>query len=237
MNVNRYFAVAAVASLLALGCNAYAQDNNSRTKPTDPQIVGVVTAADQIDIDTAKLALKKTKNDQVKQFAQQMIDDHTKLQGSVNDLGKKLNVTPAPSDISKSLKSASVTEMKKLQGLKGKAFDTEYINNEVAYHQQALFPPALLSDLLGRMLNRSSIHHAAAWMVLYAALITPLTAAAGWWWKSKSANALPSQLITVHQWLGTSLGLAFIALAAWRWRMHNRGDVPGGASWPPQQWF
>jgi putative membrane protein len=138
MNVNRHFAVAVTASLLALGCGAFAQDNSSGAKPSDPQIVGVVTAADQIDIDTAKLALKKSGNDQVKQFAQQMIDDHTKLQNSVNDLGKKLNVTPAPSDISKSLKSASATEMKKLQGLKGKAFDTEYINNEVAYHQQVL---------------------------------------------------------------------------------------------------
>jgi uncharacterized membrane protein len=94
---------------------------------------------------------------------------------------------------------------------------------------EALLPLALLSDLLGRLLRRSSLHHTAAWMVLYAALITPLTGAAGWWWKTKSASALPSQLITVHQWLGTSLVLAFVFLAVWRWRIHNRDDVPGGA--------
>jgi putative membrane protein len=28
--------------------------------------------------------------------------------------------------------------MKKLRGLNGKAFDTEYINHEVAYHQQVI---------------------------------------------------------------------------------------------------
>jgi putative membrane protein len=144
MDWKRFLTVGTLALLFAAGSSVFAQDKDKdkssggSAKISDPQIVGVVTAADQIDIDTAKLALKKTKNDQVKQFAQQMIDDHTKLQSSVNDLGKKLNVKPAPSDTSKSLKTAAAAETKKLQGLNGKAFDTEYINHEVAYHQQVL---------------------------------------------------------------------------------------------------
>src|SRR5438270_13994910 len=142
MNCKKNLAVGAMALLFAVGSSMFAQDKDQSSggsaKISDPQIVGVVTAADQIDIDTAKLALKKTKNDQVKQFAQQMIDDHTNLQKSVNDLGKKLNVKPEESDTSKSLKSAAADEMKKLRGLRGKAFDTEYINHEVAYHQQVL---------------------------------------------------------------------------------------------------
>src|SRR5947209_14161965 len=134
MKMKKYLAIGTMALLFGFAPSAFAQGG----APSDPQIVGVVTAADQIDIDAAKLALKKTKNDQVKQFAQQMIDDHTNLQKSVNDLGKKLNVKPAESDTSKSLKSAAADEMKKLRGLSGKAFDTEYINHEVAYHQQVL---------------------------------------------------------------------------------------------------
>jgi uncharacterized membrane protein len=90
----------------------------------------------------------------------------------------------------------------------------------------ALLPLALLSDLLGLWLKRSSLHSAAAWMVLYAAIITPLTGAAGWWWKSKSAGTLPPQLIAVHEWLGTSLALVFIALAVWRWRLYRQNAVP-----------
>jgi putative membrane protein len=139
MKLQKHLVVAGLASLLAFGSSALAQDKSSSgAKPTDPQIVGVVTAANQIDIDTEMLALNKTKNDQVKQFAQQMIDDHTKLQGSVNDLGKKLNVKPAPSDISKSLKSAAAKENKKLSGLSGKAFDKAYIDHEVDFHQQVI---------------------------------------------------------------------------------------------------
>jgi len=90
----------------------------------------------------------------------------------------------------------------------------------------ALLPLALLSDLLGLWLKRSSLHNAAAWMVLYAAIITPLTGAAGWWWKIKSAGTLPPEIIAVHQWLGTSLGLVIIVLAVWRWRLYRQNAVP-----------
>ena len=91
----------------------------------------------------------------------------------------------------------------------------------------ALLPLAFLSDLLGRWLKRASLHNAAAWMVLYAAIITPLTGLAGWWWKSKLAGSLPANVIAVHQWLGTSLALIFIVLAIWRWRIYKQNAVPG----------
>ena len=136
MNFKKYLALGAMALLSSLGVSAFAQGGGA--KPTDPQIAGVVQTANQLDISAAKLALKKTRNDQVKQFAQQMIDDHTKLEKSVNDLATKLGVKPEDSDISKSLKTAAAEETKKLQGLKGKAFDKEYIDHEVSYHQQVL---------------------------------------------------------------------------------------------------
>ncbi|HYX52860.1 MAG TPA: DUF4142 domain-containing protein [Candidatus Limnocylindrales bacterium] len=146
MIARKYLAAILVATLVALGSAAFAQGSKKGStkkggdegKPTDPQIVGVVSAADQIDIDTAKVALKKTKNDQVKQFAQQMIDDHTKLQKSVDDLAKKLGVKAEPSATSKSLRTAAAAELKKLRGLTGSAFDKEYIDHEVAYHQQVI---------------------------------------------------------------------------------------------------
>jgi putative membrane protein len=124
------FSFAFAASMLA--------QNGGGAGPSDPQIVGVVTVADQIDIDTAKLALKKTKNDEVRQFAQQMIDDHTALQKAVNDLGRKLNVSPEESDTTRALKTQAAVETKKLRALNGKAFDAEYLNREVLYHQQVI---------------------------------------------------------------------------------------------------
>jgi putative membrane protein len=106
--------------------------------PTDPQIVGIVEAANQIDIDYAKLAESKAKDKQVKDFAQLMITDHSSVQKAVGDLAAKLNVTPADSETSNSLKTQAQQIMQKLQGLKDKEFEKAYIDNEVAYHQAVI---------------------------------------------------------------------------------------------------
>jgi putative membrane protein len=113
---------------------AHAQESG----PTDPQIAQIVQTANQIDIGQAKLALQKSKNQQVKDFANQMVADHTSLEKSVADLAKKLNVTPEPSDTSKQLKQQAADEEKKLKSLHGKAFDQEYASHEVAYHQAVI---------------------------------------------------------------------------------------------------
>lgn len=90
----------------------------------------------------------------------------------------------------------------------------------------ALLPLAFLSDLLGLWWKRASLHNAAAWMVLYEAIITPATAGVGWWWKSQSRGMLPANVVAVHEWLGTSLAIIFILLAIWRWRMQKRTGTP-----------
>jgi putative membrane protein len=128
------FAAALTSAFLlsAADMKAYAQ------APTDPQIVGIVQTANQIDINQAKLALKKTSNPQVKEFANQMISDHTNLEKSVNDLAKKLGVAPEDSATSKQLKQQAADETKKLRSLRGKAFDKEYASHEVAYHQAVI---------------------------------------------------------------------------------------------------
>ena len=106
--------------------------------PTDPQIVGAVETANQIDINYAELAMSKAKDKQVKDFAQQMITDHSTVSQSVFGLAAKLSVTPADSDTSNSLKAQAQQMTQKLQGLKGKAFEKAYIDNEVAYHKAVI---------------------------------------------------------------------------------------------------
>jgi putative membrane protein len=106
--------------------------------PTDPQIVGAVEAANQIDINYAKLAMSKAKDKQVKDFAQQMITDHSAVQKSMRDLAAKLNMFPVDSQTSNSLKKEAQETMLKLHRLKGKEFDKAYIDSEVAFHQRVI---------------------------------------------------------------------------------------------------
>jgi putative membrane protein len=73
----------------------------------DPQIADVALTAHEIDIARGKLALKKTKNAEVKQFAQQMIDDHG---GGVKEavaLAARLGVKPEKNATSDSLQDGA----------------------------------------------------------------------------------------------------------------------------------
>ena len=105
-------------------------------KPTDPQIAHIAYTADTIDIEAAKLAIKKSKNKEVVDFAKDMERDHEAVNKQALDLVKKLKVTPEDNDTSKALAKAAKEERAKLAKLKGAAFDKAYIENEVAYHKQ-----------------------------------------------------------------------------------------------------
>lgn len=91
----------------------------------------------------------------------------------------------------------------------------------------ALVPASVGSDLLGKTMQRVSFTYAAWWMLLYAAILTPLTATAGWFWKQQIEAGLPVETIYLHQRLGISLAAVFIALAIWRGVMHLQDKKPG----------
>jgi putative membrane protein len=122
-----------LAILLAAG--AVQAQTSPSTAPTDPQIAMIAVTADNVDIETAKLAASKTSNPKVKDFANLMIRDHTSVNKKATNLAKKLKITPEESDTSRSLKSDGNTTLEKLRGLSGAEFDKAYIDNEVTYHE------------------------------------------------------------------------------------------------------
>src|ERR1041385_3255977 len=73
--------------------------------PTDPQIAMIVVTADNVDIAAGKLAVKKSTNPKVKEFAESMVRDHTSVNKQATDLAKKLKLTPEQSPTSRNLKS------------------------------------------------------------------------------------------------------------------------------------
>jgi putative membrane protein len=104
------------------------------TKPTDPQIAHIAYTAGQIDIEAAKQALDKSKNNDVRAFAQQMVGDHTTVNNQALALVKKLNVKPEDNPTSQSLIKQAEATRNKFASLNGAAFDKAYVDNEVAYH-------------------------------------------------------------------------------------------------------
>jgi len=106
--------------------------------PSDPQIAQIVVTSNKVDIEAGQLALGKTQDVEVKKFAQQMIDDHSSVNKSATELVQKLKVTPEDSDTSKGLQKGGDTNLAKLKGMQGKAFDKAYVNHEVTYHETVL---------------------------------------------------------------------------------------------------
>jgi putative membrane protein len=136
---HRYKAIfAAVAIIFAAALQLVKAEAQGGDAPSDAQIVGIVLAADNIDIDYANLAMSKTQDKEVKDFAQQMITDHSAVSKEVTGLAGKLNLSPEDGDTSNSLKAQAQQMMQKLEGLSGKEFDKAYIDNEVAYHQAVI---------------------------------------------------------------------------------------------------
>jgi putative membrane protein len=123
----------------------------AQTSPelTDPEIASVAVTANQIDIDYAKIAQKKSKNADVLKFAKTMSDDHAAVINQAVALVNKLHVTPKDNDVSKKLLSDAEKTKKILKTKSGKTFDRAYIDNEVAYHK------AVISAVEGLLIPQS----------------------------------------------------------------------------------
>lgn len=166
-------ALIATATALAFVGTIHAQsDSPAAAPPNDAQIAQIVLTADSVDVDYAKLAVKETKNAEVKAFAETMIRDHTAVNDKAAALAKKISLTPEASETSKSLKSDGDKMMAKLKTMHGAEFDKAYIDNEVAYHESVigalntvLLPNAKNGDLkalleIGKPIFESHLEHA-----------------------------------------------------------------------------
>ena len=101
--------------------------------PMDKMFVKKALQGGMAEVQLGQLTLQKSNNDQVKQFAQRMIDDHTKLGEQMKPVAQQLGVSE-PNGISKKDKAT----MAKLEGLSGPAYDQAYIKDMVKDHKQDL---------------------------------------------------------------------------------------------------
>jgi len=144
--------------------SAAAPSNTAAPALTDANIAAIVKTANDADIDNGKAARSTTKNLKVREFAVQMITDHTSLNKQVDDLTKKLNVSPEDNDASRAFKTTADAKRDSLKQLKGTAFDKAYIDAEVAVHEQVLdlldktlIPAAQSADLRTLLQNARPI--------------------------------------------------------------------------------
>jgi putative membrane protein len=109
------------------------QQQPGQPSPTDRMFVKNALEGGMAEVQLAQLTLQKSNNDLVKQFAQKMIDDHTKLNEQMKPVAQQLGVQ-APTQISKK----DSKTIAKMQGLSGSAYDQAYIQDMVKDHKKDL---------------------------------------------------------------------------------------------------
>src|SRR5919205_4001737 len=128
----RFATVVCTSAALVFAAGLAAAQGN---KLTDPQIAHIAYTAGQIDIQAAQLALQKSKNKEVRDFATQMERDHKAVNEKALALLNKLKVKPEDNDTSRTLAKQASDSRSELSKLNGAAFDKAYMQHEVDYHK------------------------------------------------------------------------------------------------------
>jgi putative membrane protein len=105
---------------------------------TDPQIAAITDAANKGEIEQAKLAVRKAKDPQVKQYAQMMIDQHGAEQKKEQQLATTLSLQPETTQMSTQLQTDSQSAISSLSSQSGADFDKAYIDLQVKEHKDVL---------------------------------------------------------------------------------------------------
>ncbi len=139
MNVKlQIFGLMSVAVLMVTGMTSstFAQDRNMNSNMAmmssmDQKFMMMAAKGGMAEIEMARVALQKSSNDSVKQYAQKMIDDHTMAGDELKQLASTKGVMlPMQPD------AKQMSMMAKMQGLSSMEFDMMYVKEAgVKAHQ------------------------------------------------------------------------------------------------------
>jgi putative membrane protein len=98
---------------------------------SDLQFMRASAHGGQAEVTLSSLALQRAQSPEVRQFAQQMVDDHSKANQQLMDLAKTKDVK-----LSGTLTKDAKQVENRLSGMSGVAFDREYMKDMVGDHEK-----------------------------------------------------------------------------------------------------
>ncbi len=100
---------------------------------TDKTFVMKASQGGMTEVAAAKVALANSQNEKVKEFAQKMIDDHTKANMELMDLAKTKDL-----EVPATLDEKHEKMVEKMKGMMGADFDKAYIKDMVKDHKMTV---------------------------------------------------------------------------------------------------
>jgi putative membrane protein len=104
----------------------------------DGNVVAVLMASNDIEVQNGELARMRSQNSDVKAFAERMVAEHQSINTRVKDLTTRLKLNPQEGDVTKRLRADADTAMTGIRAMKGADFDRAYIEQEIAFHTRVL---------------------------------------------------------------------------------------------------
>lgn len=104
---------------------------------TTAEAASIMSTANNAEIQEGQLALQKSQNEQVRQFAQRMISDHSALNQALAEHMRRDGMAGG-NPITQQLIANAQESVQNLQQLEGMQFDRAYIQHQVALHQWLL---------------------------------------------------------------------------------------------------
>ena len=118
-------------AVFVFATSAFAQSRPAVTSSGSEDIEFVLDAAKggMAEVELGRLAAERAKNDEVRKFAQRMVDDHTKAGDELQAIAASKGIT-LPTEMEAKDKAL----MNRLQKLNGAAFDRAYMQAMVSDH-------------------------------------------------------------------------------------------------------
>jgi putative membrane protein len=105
---------------------------------TDGEVLGVLVAANQGEVEMADLAIRDATASDVRQFAAMMKNHHTTGLQKTKSVAAKTKIASTPGDVSAYLEREVTTALNDLKSKSGGAFDRAYMDTQVKAHRDVL---------------------------------------------------------------------------------------------------
>jgi putative membrane protein len=107
------------------------EDQRTPNKVDEKRFIKDAFLGGMTAVELGKVALQKASSDAVKQFAQKMIDDHSKVNEDLKQIATVVDIS-----VPAALDSKHQSRVDKLSKLSGAEFDRAYIKDQLKDHQQ-----------------------------------------------------------------------------------------------------
>jgi putative membrane protein len=112
---------------------------------SDGHMLGIFLMSNDVDLSFAKLAYRRSENQDVKAYAKRMLTDHTQMIATLKTLIEDHDIVPADNMLGRDLRDLASIQRDSVMARDGLAFDRAYVRWEIGNHKELL---AIVDEVL-----------------------------------------------------------------------------------------